>query len=53
MGSRSDPVKTLLVGSQPEPEYRRCFPEQLLEAICRAAWDGAAGLGCRIASPSK
>ena len=41
-----------LVGSQPEPEYRRCFPDQLLEGICRAAWDGAVGLGCRIVSPS-
>ncbi|MCI0456875.1 MAG: hypothetical protein L0Z62_07850 [Gemmataceae bacterium] len=41
-----------LLGSREEPEYRRCFPAPLLEAICRAAWDGVAALGCRIACPS-
>lgn len=41
-----------LVESQAEPEYGRCFPDQLLDEICRAAWDGVVALGCRIASPS-
>ncbi|MBA4191806.1 MAG: hypothetical protein C0467_27825 [Planctomycetaceae bacterium] len=43
---------TALVGGQPEPEYRRCFPQTLLAEVCRAAQDGVAGMGCRIASPS-
>src|SRR5207253_7868882 len=41
-----------MLGSEAEPEYRRCFPNQLLEEVCRAAHDGVAGIGCRIASPS-
>ena len=41
-----------LLGSQPEPEYRRCFPNQLLGEICRVVQDGVAGMGCRLASPS-
>jgi hypothetical protein len=43
---------TALVGGRPEPEYRRCFPQTLLAEVCRAAQDGVAGMGCRIASPS-
>jgi hypothetical protein len=41
-----------LVGTQAEPEYRRCFPDRLLDEMCRAAQDAIAGMGCRIASPS-
>jgi hypothetical protein len=41
-----------LVEGQAEPEYGRCFPDQLLDAICRAAWDSVTALGCRIASPA-
>ena len=38
--------------STPEPEYRRCFPQHLLEEVCRAGYDGVSAMGCRIASPS-
>jgi hypothetical protein len=41
-----------LLGSVPEPEYGRCFPDHLLDEICRIAWDGVSALGCRIASSS-
>ena len=41
-----------LLRSKAEPEYRRCFPDQLLEEVCRAAGEGVAGLGCRVASPA-
>jgi len=41
-----------LVGARAEPEYRRCFPDKLLEETCRAGWDGVTALGCRIASPT-
>lgn len=41
-----------LLGCQAEPEYRRCFPNQLLDDICNAAHDGVVAMGCRIASPS-
>jgi hypothetical protein len=39
-------------GGGSDPEYRRCFPDQLLEEICRAGWDGVEAIGCRVASPS-
>ncbi|SRR5579875_1044669 len=35
-----------------EPEYARCFPDQVLEEICSAAWEGVEALGCRVASPT-
>jgi hypothetical protein len=41
-----------LANGRAEPEYRRCFPDRLLEEVCRAGWDGVAALGCRVASPS-
>jgi hypothetical protein len=40
-----------LLGTKAEPEYCRCFPNQLLDEMCRAAQEGVAGIGCRIASP--
>ncbi len=41
-----------LLGCEAEPEYRRSFPNQLLDEICRAAYEGVGAIGCRIASPS-
>jgi hypothetical protein len=38
-------------GFQPEPEYRRCFPSSLMEAVCDAAFQGLSGTSCRIAAP--
>jgi hypothetical protein len=38
--------------SRAEPEYTRCFPDQLLDEICSAAWEGVEALGCRVASPT-
>lgn len=41
-----------LVDSREEPEYRRCFPDALLNAVCEAAWEGVNAMGCRVASPA-
>jgi hypothetical protein len=41
-----------LSGGRAEPEYRRCFPDHLLEEVCRAGVDGVAALGCRLAAPA-
>lgn len=41
-----------LAGGRPEPEYRRCFPSQLLDEVCQAAYDGVQALGCRTVTPS-
>jgi hypothetical protein len=38
-------------GFQPEPEFRRCFPEGLLQGLAQRAYEGTLALGCRIAHP--
>lgn len=42
-----------VAGSGPEPEYRRCFPNQLLEEVCQAACEGVTALGCRTVTPTE
>jgi len=39
-------------GFSPEPEYDRCFPERVLEAIAEKALGGVKGMRCRVASPA-
>jgi hypothetical protein len=34
-------------------EYRRCFPETLLETIVDKAHQGVQALGCQLAQPGK
>ncbi|MGO9115244.1 MAG: hypothetical protein ACLP9L_39025 [Thermoguttaceae bacterium] len=41
-----------LVESHEEPEFARCFPDALLDEVCRAALEGVTTLGCRISSPA-
>jgi hypothetical protein len=38
-------------GFQPEPEFRRCFPEGLLQELSQRAYEGTLALGCRMAHP--
>jgi hypothetical protein len=38
-------------GFRPEPEYRRCFPNSLMEEVCNAAFQGVVEANCRIATP--
>lgn len=38
-------------GFQPEPEFRRCFPEDILKGLSQRAYEGTLALGCRIAHP--
>lgn len=45
----NDLVKTS--GSKPEPEYRRCVPDSLLENIAQLALEGVSAIGCTIAGP--
>lgn len=40
-----------LSGARPDPEYRRCFPNQILQQMAQDAYDGVSAIGCRIASP--
>jgi hypothetical protein len=40
-----------LSGSVMTPEYRRCFPEDLLSRIEQLAFEGFESLGCDTASP--
>lgn len=41
-----------LRNSTPSPEYRRCFPDSLLNEIATYAYKGVKGLKCNIAEPS-
>lgn len=34
-----------VVGAQPSPEYRRCFPESLIRQIANAALEGTRAIG--------
>jgi hypothetical protein len=40
-----------LLASGESPEYRRCFPNSLLKAIERHAYEGVCSLGCDLAAP--
>jgi hypothetical protein len=35
-------------GAKREPEYQRCYPEHVLYSLVQNAYDGVAGMGCRI-----
>lgn len=39
-------------GANPEPEYDRCFPPQLLNQIADLAFKGTVNLKCRVAKPN-
>lgn len=41
-----------LRNATPSPEYRRCFPDSLLNEIAACAHKGVKGLKCNIAEPS-
>jgi hypothetical protein len=45
--------QTLLsqINAKPEPEYHRCYPDDLLRKIAQYARKGVEGLKCRIAIP--
>jgi hypothetical protein len=36
-------------GSKPDPEYKRCYPESLLQQIAEVAVAGVKGIGCQVA----
>ena len=38
--------------SQPEAEYHRCFPRQIIKLLAEKALAGISGMNCRIASPT-
>jgi hypothetical protein len=38
-------------GAKPGPEYRRCFPQQMLQQIAEMAIQGVDDIGCKVASP--
>lgn len=38
-------------GCTPEPEYHRCFPDDILRSIASSAFEGVSAMGCRIAGP--
>jgi hypothetical protein len=38
-------------GERPEPEYHRCYPEEIMRRIVALAHDGVIAIGCRIATP--
>jgi len=38
--------------SQPDPDYRRCFPKHILEAVAEKALAGVKGMNCRIVDPT-
>lgn len=42
----------LAAGSKPEPEYRRCYPQKLLQALAEKALEGTRAIGCRVVDPS-
>jgi hypothetical protein len=37
--------------SRPEPEYHRCFPQQIIKLLAEKALEGVTGMNCRIAKP--
>ena len=39
------------IAAQPEPEYHRCYPKELIEAIAYHAWDAVKDIQARIATP--
>lgn len=41
----------LISGTDPEPEYRRCFPDHILEQFAQKAYEATLELKCEIASP--
>ena len=38
--------------AKPEPEYHRCFPEDLLTRVAEYARVGVEAIGCRLAKPT-
>ena len=38
--------------SNPDPDYRRCFPKHILEAVAEKALAGVKGMNCRVVDPS-
>jgi hypothetical protein len=41
-----------VVGAQPSPEFRRCFPDSLVQQIARAALEGTRTISCSIVDPA-
>lgn len=39
-------------GSRREPEYRRCYPKHLLEALAEKSLEGTRAMGCRVVGPT-
>jgi hypothetical protein len=39
------------IAAQPEPEYHRCYPSNLIETVADHAWDAVKGIQARIATP--
>jgi len=39
-------------GAKPEPEFHRCFPDDLLRKVTRHARCGVEAVGCRLATPT-
>lgn len=37
--------------SAPDPDYRRCFPKHIIEAMAEKALEGVRGMNCRVAVP--
>ncbi|MEN4012454.1 MAG: hypothetical protein ROW48_10500 [Bellilinea sp.] len=40
----------IISDAKPEPEYKRCFPDHILQKITTTAVNGVNGLGCQVAS---
>jgi hypothetical protein len=38
--------------TEPEPEYYRCYPDELLRKVAAHALSGVRAIGCRLASPA-
>jgi hypothetical protein len=41
----------VISGAKAEPEYKRCYPDSLLQQIAEIAVTGVGSLGCRVAEP--
>ena len=39
-------------GAKTEPEYHRCFPDDLLRRVSQHARSGVEAVGCRLATPT-
>lgn len=37
---------------EPEPEYHRCYPDELLQKVAAHAFEGTLAIGCRLAGPT-